>query len=285
MKHNYVPDGCFLLARQIFESAIWRDDPHVLKLFIYLMGQARHNTKPKKYPSFEIKRGELVTSLAKIAEENEYSQNGTIKTWARMKISRMLDLLEKQGYIKKLCDTYGTHISICNYNTYQDINNYKCDTSGTQVLQDCYSGVTAVLLNKKGNKDKNVKNGNKEQYRISFEEFWEIAPARDGKKIGKAEAEKKFLKLKASDLANVIMAIHNYANSEMVKNGIGIKDPHRFLSNRDNKEYWKEWMEPDKKSKPSTRGMSREEKNKAAKEELLKKYNTEIDITPCKNLT
>ena len=155
MKHNYVPDGCFLLARQIFESAIWRDDPHVLKLFIYLMGQARHNTKPKKYPSFEIKRGELITSLAKIAEDNEYHQNGRLKIWARMKISRMLDLLEKQGYIKRLCDTYGTHISICNYNTYQDINNYKCDNGGTQVLQDCYAGVTGVLLNKKEKNDKN----------------------------------------------------------------------------------------------------------------------------------
>jgi hypothetical protein len=160
MKHNYVPDGCFLLARQIFESAIWRDDPHVLKLFIYLMGQARHNSKPKKYPSFEIKRGELVTSLAKISEENEYSQNGTIKTWARMKISRMLDLLEKQGYIKKLCDTYGTHISICNYNVYQDINNYKCDTVVTQVGSSCDTGGKQVGTNKKGNKGKNGKNEN-----------------------------------------------------------------------------------------------------------------------------
>lgn len=157
MKHNYVPDGCFLLARQIFESAIWRDDPHVLKLFIYLMGQARHNTKPKKYPSFEIKRGELVTSLAKISEENEYSQNGTIKIWARMKISRMLDLLEKQGYIKKLCDTYGTHISICNYNTYQDINNYKCDSVVTQVGSNCDTSGKQVGINKKGKKGKNEK--------------------------------------------------------------------------------------------------------------------------------
>jgi hypothetical protein len=121
------------------------------------MGQARHNTKPKKYPSFEIKRGELVTSLAKISEENEYIQNGTIKTWARMKISRMLDLLEKQGYIKRLCDTYGTHISICNYNVYQDINNYKCDSVVTQVGSSCDTSVTGVLLNKNGNKDKNVK--------------------------------------------------------------------------------------------------------------------------------
>ena len=83
------------------------------------------------------------------------------------------------------------------------------------------------------------------QHDISFGEFWEIAPARNGKKIGKTEAIKKFYKLKAGDLANVIVAVHNYAESEMVKKGIGIKDPHRFISNRDNPNYWKEWMEPE----------------------------------------
>ena len=283
MKHNYVPDGCFLLARQIFESAIWRDDPHVLKLFIYLMGQARHNIKPKKYPSFEIKRGELVTSLAKISEENEYSQNGTIKTWARMKISRMLDLLEKQGYIKRLCDTYGTHVNICNYNVYQDMNNYRCDTVDTQVGSSCDTSVTGVLLNNKDNKEKNDKK-EKTAHEIYFEEFWEIAPARNSKKLDKAAAEKKFMNLKADDLANVIVAIHNYADSEMVKQGTGIKDPHRFLSNRDNKEYWKEWMEPEIKNSKSKGFQTKESRNSQAEEEYLNEVfgneHSEIDITP-----
>ena len=256
MKHNYVPDGCFLLARQIFESAIWRDDPHVLKLFIYLMGQARHNTKPKKYPSFEIKRGELVTSLAKISEENEYSQNGTIKTWARMKISRMLDLLEKQGYIKKLCDTYGTHISICNYNTYQDINNYKCDSSGTQVLQDCYGGVTGVLLNKKGNKDKNVKND-----KNIYGEFKNIFLKED-------EYQKLLVKYTGSCDGMIERMSQHLETKE--------KDPYKshyaaIMKNED-------WL----KKKTSTPGyQSRTEKNSAAAEEFLKNSGiNEKDVTP-----
>ena len=88
------------------------------------------------------------------------------------------------------------------------------------------------------------------QHDISFGEFWEIAPARNSKKIGKTEAIKKFYKLKAGDLANVIVAVHNYAESEMVKKGIGIKDPHRFLSNRENPEYWKEWIEAEVVAEP-----------------------------------
>ena len=132
MKHNYVPDGCFLLARQIFESAIWRDDPHVLKLFIYLIGKARHKEQPKKYPGFEIKQGEMVTSLAHIAEDNEFF-NRRLQQWSRAKVSRMLSLLKEQGYIEILADTYGTHISICNYSLYQDMSNYRADSGETVV--------------------------------------------------------------------------------------------------------------------------------------------------------
>ena len=258
MKHNYVPDGCFLLARQIFESAIWRDDPHVLKLFIYLMGKARHNIKPKKYPSFEIKRGELITSLAKIAEDNEYHQNSRLKIWARMKISRMLDLLEKQGYIKRLCDTYGTHISICNYNVYQDINNYKCDNGGTQVLQDCYTGVTEVLLNKKGNKDNKEK---KEKNKDIYGEF---------KNIFLAGEEYQKLAIKYPGHHNdMIERMSQHIETKP-------KDPYKshyaaILKNED-------WL----KKKTTTTGFkSRTEKNTEAKEEFLRNNNIqEKDITP-----
>ena len=49
------------------------------------------------------------------------------------------------------------NITICNYNTYQDINNYKCDSVVTQVGNSCDTSVTGVLLNKNGKKGKNVK--------------------------------------------------------------------------------------------------------------------------------
>lgn len=257
MKHNYVPDGCFLLARQIFESAIWRDDPHVLKLFIYLMGQARHNTKPKKYPSFEIKRGELVTSLAKISEENEYSQNGTIKSWARMKISRMLDLLEQQGYIKKLCDTYGTHISICNYNTYQDINNYKCDSVVTQVGSSCDTSVTGVLLNKKGKKGKKGKKENP---------LWILPEGIKHEVWQEYEDHRKTTKIKLTDAArtkNANVLLSNLSDQqEIVDTAI--------------KSGWT-GLFPLKKGKVFK---SRSEKNAEAKEAFLNSIPDEKDITP-----
>jgi hypothetical protein len=155
---SFIPEGCFFLARQIFDSAIWRDDPHVLKLFIYLLGKARHKEEPKKYPGFEINRGELVTSLSQIADDNEF-YNRTIKKWSRAKVSRMMQLLKEQEYIKILADTYGTHISICNYDRFQSLDNYKADSNETQVKRKCNASETQVSINNNGKKGNNEKKG------------------------------------------------------------------------------------------------------------------------------
>ena len=151
----------FIITRELFESAIWRDNPHVLKLFIYLIGKARYRSKPKKFAGFEIQRGELVTSLQIIADDNQYIENRKLKTWNRMRVSRMLKYLEKHEYIKILCDTYGTHIMICNYSKYQSPETYKRYNGVTQVLQQRYADVTQVLpYNKDNNDNKDKKENN-----------------------------------------------------------------------------------------------------------------------------
>lgn len=126
----YIPNGFFLLSRLIFESTIWTESPHILKLFIYLIGNARHDKTPKQYPDFQICRGELVTSLQLIAEENQYiNDRGKIEQWSKTKVFRMLKKLKEQKYIETICDTHGTHIKITNYDTYQTIKNYLLDAN------------------------------------------------------------------------------------------------------------------------------------------------------------
>lgn len=75
----------------------------------------------------------------------------------------------------------------------------------------------------------------------SFDTFWDIYPSRNGKKLYKQNTQDYFLKIKPSDISLVIQATKNYASSEMIKKGIGIKDPIRFLK----KEVWREWIEPE----------------------------------------
>jgi len=150
----------FLLSRSIFDSPIWSDDPHTLKIFLYLVGTARHDKKPKRLPGALIKRGELITSLSAIAENNSYIKNKSLKTMSRQKIIRILDLLEKQGYIKRISDTYGTHIKVCNYDTYQNPRNYKSDSNGTtmdSVWTQCGLSVDIYNNGNNDNNDNNIK--------------------------------------------------------------------------------------------------------------------------------
>jgi len=138
--NNNLSNGFVLMSRGIIESKIWTEDPDLLKLFLYLIIKARHDRNPKNYPQVTIKRGELITSLSKLSEANESTKNRQIIQWSSTKIMRMLNKLQEDGYIKILNDTYGTHISICNYDIYQnpklyilDENKRTCNTFETDI--------------------------------------------------------------------------------------------------------------------------------------------------------
>ena len=135
MNTPLIPGGYFIISKLIFGSKIWSDDVHLLKLFVWLIGRAHHEDEPKYYPHATVNRGEVLTSLEHISEQNEYSENNTIKRWSRMKVSRMLAKLEEQGYIIRACDTYGTHVKVCNYEKYQDASLYARDKPVTPALQ------------------------------------------------------------------------------------------------------------------------------------------------------
>jgi hypothetical protein len=77
-----------------------------------------------------------------------------------------------------------------------------------------------------------------------FEEFWNLFPMRDGKRLGKGEARRKWDKMKTSDRALVLVAVRHYTMSKGIASGIGIKDPHRWLRNGKGDEPWREWIEP-----------------------------------------
>lgn len=85
-------------------------------------------------------------------------------------------------------------------------------------------------------------------YTPEFEtDFWDKYPARNGKKLGKENAFKKFLKISEEEKPLLYSAVKNYGDSEMVSKGIGIKDPERFLGGSNGYEYWREWITPEVK--------------------------------------
>ena len=170
----------------------------------------------------------------KMDETDRCHAEYSIQKWCRLlglkqkKLISFLELTEKQLKTKVVHSENIIRIEIPNLLKKRD--NY---TKHLQVpKQPLVSIDRDIEVDRDIDKDKTV------QYEISFGEFWETYPKRNGKKIGKAVTKKKFLKIKTGDLANIIVAVHNYADSQAVRDGYG-RDPERFFKN----DYWKEWME------------------------------------------
>lgn len=81
----------------------------------------------------------------------------------------------------------------------------------------------------------------------AFTELKSSYPKKNGKFFEEQEVFRRFCLVPEDDWPLLIQAVKNYANSERVKDGIGIKDPKNFIGNQMNESsYWKEWIEPEK---------------------------------------
>lgn len=79
-------------------------------------------------------------------------------------------------------------------------------------------------------------------YQERFDKFMELHPARNGRKIGRALAWRKFVKLSDKDSLLILQAVENYRDSEDLKGGIKACDPERFILRRGNVAWWREWL-------------------------------------------
>lgn len=80
-----------------------------------------------------------------------------------------------------------------------------------------------------------------------FEELWTLFPTRNGKRVGKPEALRKYRTLSAEDRQLALVAVRHYANSELVLKGVGIMDLHRFLQKAKWDQPWRDWIEPEQR--------------------------------------
>lgn len=131
----------------------------------------------------------------------------------------------------------------------------------------------------------------KETYLPFFESFWINYPSRNGKKLEKDTTLELFCALKPCEALLCIHAAKNYADSAMVQEGIGIRDPKRFLLSgrgKNKAEFWREWTEAEVKEPPQqdTTAGATEEPRKPAEphwyygvDGVLKEYGTDRVIT------
>ncbi len=187
MIDGQIPGGNFLISRQIFQSAIWTEKrPLCLKLFLWLIGNAVFRDG-HVFKGHVLKRGELITTYAKLAEVLAYRHNHQTIKPTKKELRIMLSWLQSEGmiFMKPLTDVawqskgtpkdvtkayIGLLISVVNYDTYQAAKSYKGTGKGTPS-----SELGHIRGIKRGNNIKSESNPD-------FERFYSAYPKREAKK-------------------------------------------------------------------------------------------------------
>ncbi len=199
----------------------WYDDANTFRLFLHLLLMAQH--KDTKYRGIELKRSQLLTGRKKLATALKLGERAIRVSLNKLKTTNEITIKATNKY---------SIITIVNYNAYNDketCNDQQSDQQKANKRPASDQQMTTC------NNVKNVKNEKELKDMRDFDEFWKAIPARNGKKVEKGNTLKKYKTMAVKDRPEILAAARNYANSKQVKDGIGIKDPKRFLNN------WKDW--------------------------------------------
>ena len=74
-----------------------------------------------------------------------------------------------------------------------------------------------------------------------FEPWWQVYPKRNGRKVGKADAERVWKRLKPDEISACLVAVNHYAKACNAGQTLAM-DAHRWLTKR----RWVDWQEPPK---------------------------------------
>jgi hypothetical protein len=218
---NVPENGCIFLSRSILNSKVFRNEKW-LKVWIWCLLKANH-----KEISLPVKTGRGNTVIQIKRGQFLYGRHSASRAldMPASTIRNIIVHLVRWENLDIQADTHYSIITVLNYDTYQDINTYRRTGKRT----------TKGQPKDTNNNDKNDNN----IYMCGFKDFWKVYPPRNGRKLGKGETQKVFTTLRMRELENVVLAAKNYAESKDVQDGIGIRDPKRFLKD----DYWKEWID------------------------------------------
>lgn len=122
MNSENLEQGAFLLSRSIFNSSIWFSPPEYLKIYIYLIGRARHKTG--EYKGFHLNRGQCFVNHEKLEEQLEYNIGYRKKKNTKSYTKNIIKNLKKQNLISTQKTPRGIIVTVHNYDVYQKMSNY-----------------------------------------------------------------------------------------------------------------------------------------------------------------
>lgn len=146
--------GWICLHRCIQDHWIWQD-AHRFKWWVDLLLRASHKDTKVLFDGslIECKRGQFITSLGKLAEEWMVSRDT---------VRRFLDALENDLMIARVSTHKMTQITICNYDSYQDIPTTD-NTTDRQLTQQQSDTINNSITTSSNTSNSNKRGGKKTQ--------------------------------------------------------------------------------------------------------------------------
>jgi len=195
-----IKGGYILQPRKIDESEIVNCPPHVREIWHYLLRKANHADKIHKGNT--IKRGQLLTSYKQIINDLSWYVGYRKESYKKHHCEIAMKVLTKEQMITTTKTTRGMILTVCNYDYYQNPNNYENDS-------DSYNKATAKLqsndtINKN---EKNVKNDNIKLHSENFLNFQQVVSYFDSK---------FFIKDKWLDCYDKLIRIEKYSENDIL---------------------------------------------------------------------
>ena len=139
-KAEHIDGGCILIARQILHGTMWTMPPNTRIVAMTCLLMANHKTRKVWIGGKEmtINRGQFWTSIDNL----QYICNGGLFRRERgqhlrnylsaKSVRTALSQLERVQFLASQSTNRGRLLSVCNYNTYQNINLYRGKPKGKQ---------------------------------------------------------------------------------------------------------------------------------------------------------
>lgn len=143
----------FAIDRKIFSSDLWFSSPWKLKIFIYLLGHANHESN--SFMGIELNRGELIRSYRTIAKDCGYKIGYRLKQPSLDTVRRICEELTKELRIQQRTVHQGTIFTIINYNELQPLPRQRTER---RTVKQSYSDRTATVQDKNTEELMNNKN-------------------------------------------------------------------------------------------------------------------------------
>lgn len=157
--------GAFQTSRDIFENPIWQNVVE-FRLFFLIYGKAIFSEEGYVQSGVKLEKGQWVRSYRNIQSDLEYIENRSVKRYSLSTIKRAVDHLIKDERIKIEQCELGTLFTVLNYARYQGLENYRNYNENAERTENerRENGNETERErqrnnNKKGNKDKECKEG------------------------------------------------------------------------------------------------------------------------------